>query len=80
MSLVSSFYNNKSVDEAMRVYSNNGYNGNIYPDIKNKKMSELSDEERNRLTALQLQHEDSGLAHKLGYFQYGGINNLKYTV
>jgi hypothetical protein len=54
----SSFYKpDTTVDQAMRTWSNNGYGGEIYPDIANKKLGQLSAQERSELIKRQLQRE-----------------------
>lgn len=56
----------KTVDQALRSYSNyrtengtvKGYNGDIYPEIKNKKLQDLTKAERDELTARMLKIEN----------------------
>lgn len=48
---------NTTVDQAMKIWSNNGYGGSIYPKVANKKLSELTQEERKELIKRQLQKE-----------------------
>jgi hypothetical protein len=64
-------YANKSVDSAMRLYSNNGYGGDIYPEISGKKMADLTNEELVELTRRQIIREDRSYAKKIR-FQAGG--------
>lgn len=66
-------YANKTVDEAMKLYSNKGYDGSIYPEIRNKKMSQLTNEEKKELTRRQIIREDRRYATKLGIKQTGGV-------
>jgi hypothetical protein len=71
-----------TVDEALRKWSGKkGYSGDIYPEIKNKKLSELTMAERNELTKRQIKHE-SGDMYKLlrqrGVFKYGGSALQKF--
>ena len=42
-------YTNLTVDQAMRRWSNNGYGGEIAPEIANKKINQLTDAELNQL-------------------------------
>lgn len=56
---------NTTVDEALRIWSNNGYGGEIYPEIANKKLSEVTDEERKKLAALQFKQESKASYKKL---------------
>ena len=69
-------YTNKTVDEAMSMYSNKGYNGNIYPEIRNKKMSELTQAEFDELTRRQIIREDTRVAQQLGFMQIGGTYDV----
>ena len=63
----SSYYGpEKTVDQALKSYSNyrtvngkvEGYSGDLYPEIKNKKLKELTQAERNELTARMLRTEN----------------------
>lgn len=65
-------YRNLSVDAAMKRWSNKGYGGNIYPEIAQKKIAELSDIELDTLQKKQIVREDRNYAKKLGFFKYGG--------
>lgn len=65
-------YQKRTVDEAMKLYSNQGYGAEIYPEIANKKMSELTKEQLAELTRRQVKREDVGYAKKLGIKQAGG--------
>ena len=56
---------NTTVDSALKAYSNNGYTGDIYPEIKNKKLGELTEKERAELTKRQLRHESSSMYKSL---------------
>lgn len=64
----SSFYQpTKTVDQAMRSYSNYrtergkvlGYNGDIYPEVKNKQLKDLTQQERDELSARMLRIENT---------------------
>jgi hypothetical protein len=70
-----------TVDQALKTWSNKGYNGDIYPEIKNKKLGELTMAERNELAKRQIKHE-SGDMYKLlrerGVFKYGGSALQKF--
>jgi hypothetical protein len=71
-----------TVDQALKTWSNNGYDGSIYPEVKNKKLSELTMAERNELAKRQIKHE-SGDMYKLlrerGVFKkYGGSALQKF--
>lgn len=63
--LKSSGYIDLTVDQAMRRWSNNGYGGEILPEISNKRISELSDEELRALQAEQIRREDVNMYKKL---------------
>ena len=63
--LKSSGYIDLTVDQAMRRWSNNGYGGEILPEISNKRMGELSDEELRALQAEQIRREDVNMYKKL---------------
>ena len=65
-------YRNLTVDQAMRRWSNNGYGGNIFPELADRKISDLSDAELTALQRKQLIREDGKYARKLGYFAFGG--------
>lgn len=63
-----------TVDQAMRKYSNydasgkvglKGYTGDIYPEVKNKTLKELTPEERNELIKRMTKIEDASVYHKL---------------
>ena len=47
--LKSGAYSNLSVDQAMKKWSNNGYGGEIYPEVSNKKMNALTPDELSTL-------------------------------
>jgi hypothetical protein len=70
--LLGKSYRNLSVDQAMKRWSNNGYDGNIYPEIRNKKIAELSTEELSELSNRQIKREDGKMAKQLGIKQFGG--------
>jgi hypothetical protein len=50
-------YKGKTVDQAMRTYSNNGYGGEIVPDIQNKPVANLTAPEMTRVTQAIIKHE-----------------------
>jgi hypothetical protein len=70
-----------TVDQALKKWSNGGYDGNIYPEIKDKKLGELSQAERKELAKRQIKHE-SGDMYKIlqqrGVFKYGGSALQKF--
>jgi hypothetical protein len=66
--LQGSGYSNLLVDSAMKRWSNNGYGGDIYPEISNKKMSELTDSEFKELERRQIKREDVNIYNAI----YGG--------
>ena len=70
--LLGTGYRNLTVDAAMKRWSNKGYGGNIYPEIAQKKIAELSDIELDTLQKKQIVREDRNYAKKLGFFKYGG--------
>lgn len=51
-------YRNLTVDEAMKRWSNRGYGGEIYPDIANKVMLDLSEGQLKELQRRQIRRED----------------------
>lgn len=65
-------YRNLSVDGAMKRWSNSGYGGNIYPEIANKRIGDLSEVELKALQRKQLVQEDRNYAKKLGFLKFGG--------
>ena len=65
-------YRNLTVDQAMKRWSNNGYGGNIFPQIANKKVADLNPNELENLQKKQIIREDRNYASKLGIFKYGG--------
>jgi len=75
--LLGSGYRNLTVDQAMRRWSNNGYGGELYPEIANRKISDLSDEELSALSQKQIKREDGAMARKMGIKQYGGYQNIR---
>lgn len=75
--LLGSGYRNLTVDQAMKRWSNNGYGGELYPEIANKKISDLSDEELSSLSQKQIKREDGAMARKMGIKQYGGYSNIR---
>ncbi len=50
-------YRNNTVDQAMKKWSNSGYTGSIAPELKNKKMFQLSGTERDQLVSAMLKAE-----------------------
>jgi hypothetical protein len=71
-----------TVDQALKTWSNKGYSGDIYPEVKNKTLAQLTPEERYELTKRQIKHE-SGDMYKLlrqrGVFKkYGGSALQKF--
>ena len=54
-------YRNLTVADAMRRWSNNGYAGEIYPAVANKRMSELTESERQELQRRQIKREDGDM-------------------
>lgn len=70
--LLGNGYRNLTVDAAMKRWSNKGYGGNIYPEIANKRIGELSPIELDALQKKQIVQEDRNYAKKLGFFKYGG--------
>ena len=69
-------YRDRTVDSAMKIYSNNAYSGNIYPEIRGKKISELTPVELKELTRRQVIHEDSKVAKQLGFMKIGGTYDV----
>lgn len=72
-------YNNLSVNDALKKWSNNGYDGRIVPSLSGKKINQLSDDELNVLMKEQIRHEDGKMYSKLygkketgGYVEFGG--------
>lgn len=59
-------YRNLTVDAAMRRWSNNGYGGDVLPEVANKKVADLSTEELDTLQRNQIIREDRKYAQKLG--------------
>ena len=70
-------YRDLTVDQAMKRWSNNGYGGELYPEIANKRISDLSDEELSTLSQKQIKREDGAMARKMGIKQYGGYSNIR---
>ena len=72
----SSHYNpNTTVDSALRKWSGNGYGGNIYPEIANKTLAQVTPAERRELAKRQIKNESNAMYSKLkrkGYFEMGG--------
>lgn len=58
-------YVNKTVNQALKIYSNNGYDGSIYPEVSGKKVGNLTPEELQNLTQRQLKREDRKYYSKL---------------
>lgn len=55
--LKGSGYTSLTVDKAMRRWSNNGYGGEIYPELSNKRMYELDDKQMAELQKRQIKIE-----------------------
>lgn len=58
-------YRGLSVDQAMRRWSNSGYGGEIYPNIANKTMAELSEQELQELQRRQIKREDGAMYRQI---------------
>ena len=70
-----------TVDQALKTWSNKGYDGSIYPEIKHKKLGELTLAERNELAKRQIKHESGDMYRLLrqrGVFKYGGSPLQKF--
>lgn len=67
---------NTEFDAAMRMYSGRGYSGNIYPELKGKKIGELTEAELQELTRRQIKREDGKVAKQLGIYEQGGEYDL----
>lgn len=66
-------YNNLSVNDALKKWSNNGYDGKIVPSLSGKKINELNDSQLNYLMKEQIRHEDGKMYNILyGKKQLGG--------
>lgn len=52
-----------TVDKALRTWSNNGYDGSIYPEIRNKRLRDVNPKERQELARRQIKRE-SGKMYK----------------
>ena len=65
-------YRNLTVDQAMKRWSNNGYGGNIFPEVANKRVADLNPTELDNLQKKQIVREDKKYANKLGIYKYGG--------
>jgi hypothetical protein len=66
---------NTTVDKALRTWSGNGYGGNIYPEIANKTLAQVTPAERRELAKRQIKSESNAMYSKLkrkGYFEMGG--------
>jgi hypothetical protein len=63
------------VDKALKKWSNEGYGSEIYPEIKNKTLGQLTKAERRELAKRQFKHESGDMYRLLeqrGVFKYGG--------
>lgn len=72
-----------TVDQALRKWSNNGYGGNIYPEIANKTLAEVTPQERKELLKRQIKAESGSMYRKLteeGLLKYGGQNDKNMKV
>ena len=68
---------NMTVNTALSKWSNNGYDGSIYPEIANKPLYMVTPEERKELMKRQIQRESGSMYKTLkqkGIFKYGGMN------
>lgn len=63
--LVSKNYRGLTVDQAMRRWSNNGYGGEIYPEVSMRTMGELTDSELRELQKRQIKREDVNMFKQL---------------
>jgi hypothetical protein len=54
-------YNNMTVDGAMKKWSNNGYGGNIIPNLAGRKVSSLSQPERTQLILAMMKSEGTAV-------------------
>jgi hypothetical protein len=58
-------YRNLTVDEALKRWSNNGYNGSIVPNLAGLKIKDLTDDQFNQLSAAQIRSESNAMFNKL---------------
>lgn len=58
-------YRNLTVDEALKRWSNNGYNGSIVPHLAGLKIKDLTDDQFNQLSAAQIRSESNAMFNKL---------------
>ena len=72
--LLKKSYGNYSMEAGLRRYSGQGYGAEIYPEVANKKFSELTPAEFKELTRRQIQREDRNV-----YKQLYGPNQQPYT-
>ena len=63
--LTSGSYANLTVANAMRRWSNNGYGADLYPQIANKKMKDLTPQELNELVLRQTKRESPTIYKKI---------------
>ncbi len=63
--LVSKNYANLTVADAMKRWSNSGYGADLYPEVANKKMKDLTPQELTTLVRKQIQREDGNMYKKL---------------
>jgi len=64
------------VAEALKKWSNGGYGADIYPEIKNKTLGQLTPEQRDELVKRQIKRESPTMfqqLHKKGYYKEGGL-------
>lgn len=64
------------VEEAMKKWSNGGYGSDIYPEIRGKKLGDLTPAERDELVKRQIHRESPSMfqqLHKKGYYKQGGV-------
>lgn len=63
--LLSKNYANLTVADAMKRWSNSGYGADLYPEVANKKMKDLTSQELTTLVRKQIQREDGNMYKKL---------------
>jgi hypothetical protein len=66
-------YKGKTVDEALKTYSNNGYSGDIVPDLKNKQVSNLTAQEMAKLTQTIIKYEGNTKAQGVNIPKVGEV-------
>ena len=58
-------YRDLDVDSALKRWSNSGYGVNIYPELRDKKVKDLNDNELSELTKRQIKSEDMNMYNRL---------------